>query len=83
LELVPSRATLPLQVGLSRLQALLGFVSLNPTYNLPVLLQNAKPNNGRFRNQTPKVSISINLALFLASDYARMKLHADTQNQEM
>ena len=49
---------------LSLLQALLGFVALKPTYILPVLLRIAKPNNGRFRNRAPKVSISINLAVF-------------------
>jgi len=32
----------------------LGFVALNPTYILPVLLQNAKPNNGRFWNRARK-----------------------------
>jgi hypothetical protein len=53
----------------------LGFVALNPTYILPVLLRNAKPNNGRFRNRAPKVSISIKLAAFQASGAARMKLH--------
>jgi hypothetical protein len=42
----------------------LGFVALKPTYILAVLLRNAKPNNGRFRNRAPKVSISINLAVF-------------------
>jgi len=52
----------------------LGFVALNPTYILPVLLRNAKPNNGRFRNRAPKVSISIKLAVFLASGGAYMKL---------
>jgi hypothetical protein len=46
---------------LSLLQALLGFVALNPTYKLPVLLRNAKPNNSRFRNRAQKVSISIRL----------------------
>jgi hypothetical protein len=51
----------------------LGFVALNPTYILPVLLRNAKPNNGRFRNRAPKVSISIKLAVFLASGAAYMK----------
>jgi len=35
---------------------LLGFVALNPTYILSVLLRNAKPNNGRVRNRVPKVS---------------------------
>ncbi|MGB9438396.1 MAG: hypothetical protein WCB15_10675, partial [Desulfobacterales bacterium] len=49
---------------LSLLQALLGFVALNPTYILPVLLRIAKPNNGRFRNRAPKVSFSIRLAVF-------------------
>jgi hypothetical protein len=53
-----------LLVGLSPLLALLGFVALNPTYILPVLLRNAKPNNGRFRNRAPKASISIKLAAF-------------------
>jgi uncharacterized membrane protein YqaE (UPF0057 family) len=52
---------------------LLGFVALNPTYILPVLLRNAKPNNGRFRNRAPKVSISIKLAVFLASGAAYMR----------
>jgi hypothetical protein len=52
----------------------LGFVALNPTYILPVLLRNAKPNNSRFRNRAPKVSISIKLAVFLASGAAYMKL---------
>jgi hypothetical protein len=52
----------------------LGFVALNPTYILLVLLRNAKPNNGRFRNRAPKVSISIKLAVFQASGGARMKL---------
>jgi hypothetical protein len=52
----------------------LGFVALNPTYILPVLLRNAKPNNGRFRNRAPKVSISIKLAAFQARGGARMKL---------
>jgi hypothetical protein len=59
---------------LSLLQALLGFVALNPTYILPVLLRNAIPNNGRFRNRAPKVSFSIKLAVFLASGSAHMKL---------
>jgi len=45
----------------------LGFVALNPTYILPVLLRNAKPNNGRFWNRAAKVSISIKLAAFQAS----------------
>jgi len=53
----------------------LGFVALNPTYILPVLLRNAKPNNGRFRNRATKVSISIKPAVFLASGAAYMKLH--------
>jgi hypothetical protein len=60
---------------LSLLQALLGFVALNPTYILPVLLRNAKPNNGRFPNQAPKVSFSIRLAAFQASGGARLKLN--------
>jgi hypothetical protein len=58
-------------VGLSPLQALLGFVALNPTYILPVLWRNAKPNNGRFRNRAPKVSFSINPVVFLAGNGAR------------
>jgi len=37
-------------VGLSLLQALLGFVALKPTYILQVLLRNPKPNNGRWRD---------------------------------
>jgi hypothetical protein len=59
---------------LSELQVLLGFVALNPTYILPVLLRNAKPNNGRFRNRAPKVFFSIRLAAFKASGGAHMKL---------
>jgi hypothetical protein len=43
----------------------LGFVALNPTYILPVLLRNSKPNNGRFRNRAAKVSFSIKLAALL------------------
>jgi hypothetical protein len=35
-----------LQVGLSSLWALLGFVALNPTFYLPVLLEDAKPDSG-------------------------------------
>ena len=50
-----------LYVGLSLRHALLGFVALYPTYILPVLLRNAKPNNGRFRNRATKVSILIRL----------------------
>jgi hypothetical protein len=45
-ELVPSWATLPLYVGLSLFQTLLGFVALKPTYILPVVLRIEKPNNG-------------------------------------
>jgi hypothetical protein len=52
----------------------LGFVALNPTYILPVLLRNAKPNIGRFPNQAPKVSFLIRLAVFLARGRAYMKL---------
>jgi hypothetical protein len=48
---------------LSLLQTLLGFVALNPTYMLPVLFPNAKPNNGRFQNRVPEVSFSIRLAV--------------------
>ena len=49
------------------------FLALNfppsggPTYILPVILRNAKPNNGRFRN---RVSFSIKLAAFQASGSA-------------
>jgi hypothetical protein len=63
LELVLTWAAL--HFGLSLFQALLGFVALNPTHILPVLLRNAKPNNGRFRNRAPKVSFSIKPAIFL------------------
>jgi hypothetical protein len=35
-----------LRVGLSIRQVLLGFVALYPTYILPVLLPNTKPNIG-------------------------------------
>ena len=49
---------------MSLLQTLLGFVALNPTYILPVLLRNAKPNNGQFQNRVPRVSNSIRLAVF-------------------
>jgi hypothetical protein len=52
----------------------LGFSSGGPGYFLPVLLRNAKPNNGRFRNRTPKVSISIKLVVFWASGCAYMTL---------
>jgi len=55
---------------LSLLQALLGFVALNPTYILPVLLRKTKPNNGRFPNRAPKVTFLIRPAIFLAGDGA-------------
>jgi len=42
----------------------LGFVALNPTYMLPVVLPNTKPNNGQFQNRVPRVSNSIRLAVF-------------------
>jgi hypothetical protein len=58
---------------------MLGFVALNPTYISPVLLRNAKPNNGRFQNRVPKVSIPIELAVFSASVAARMKLRLPAQ----
>jgi hypothetical protein len=58
------KATAACMVGLNLHQALLGFVALNPTYILPVLLRSAKPNNGRIRNQAPKVSNAIKLAVF-------------------
>jgi hypothetical protein len=48
----------------------LGFVALNPTYFLPLLLRIAKPNNGRFRNQAPKVSFLTKPAVFLADGWA-------------
>jgi hypothetical protein len=59
---------------LSLLKALLGFVALNPTYILPVLLRNVKPNNGRFPNRAPKVSILIKLTAVQARGAACMKL---------
>ena len=62
------------EAGLRLLQALLGFVALKPTYILPMLLRNAKPNSGRFRNRASKLSILINLAVFLASSNARKRL---------
>ncbi|MGB9437077.1 MAG: hypothetical protein WCB15_03975 [Desulfobacterales bacterium] len=65
---------------MSLLQALLGFVALNPTYTMPVLLRIAKPNNGRFRNRPSKVSISIKLAAVLASGAARVKLQRNGLN---
>jgi hypothetical protein len=46
---------------LSLLQILLAFVALNPTYILPVVLPNAKPNNGQSRNRAIEVSFSIRL----------------------
>ncbi|CAB1084378.1 hypothetical protein D1AOALGA4SA_11903 [Olavius algarvensis Delta 1 endosymbiont] len=49
---------------MSQLQALLGFVTLNPTYNLAVLSRNAKPNNSRFRNRFPKDSFPIRPVVF-------------------
>jgi hypothetical protein len=52
------------KVGLRLLQVLLGFVALYPTYILPVLSSNVKPNSGRFRNRAIKVSFSIRLAVF-------------------
>jgi hypothetical protein len=61
-------------------QALLGFVALNPTYILPVLLRNAKPNNGRFSNRVPKVSFLIRLAVFLTRGAARVKILIDVIN---
>ncbi|CAB1073331.1 hypothetical protein D1AOALGA4SA_1826 [Olavius algarvensis Delta 1 endosymbiont] len=39
---------------MSQPQALLGFVTLNPTYIFAVLSRSAKPNNSRFRNRLPK-----------------------------
>ncbi|CAB1084814.1 hypothetical protein D1AOALGA4SA_12322 [Olavius algarvensis Delta 1 endosymbiont] len=48
---------------MSQLQALLGFVTLNPTYIYAVLSRNAKPNNSRFRNRFPRVSFLIRPAV--------------------
>ncbi|CAB1079670.1 hypothetical protein D1AOALGA4SA_7378 [Olavius algarvensis Delta 1 endosymbiont] len=48
---------------MNQLQALLGFVTLNPTYIIAVLSRNAKLNNGRFRNRFPKVSFLIRPAV--------------------
>jgi hypothetical protein len=55
----------------------LGFVALNPTYILPVLLRIAKPNNGQFRNRAQKVFFSIGLAVFLAGGSAHMKIREE------
>jgi hypothetical protein len=63
-----------LSLGLSLRKALLGFVALNPTYMLPALWRNAKPNNDRFRNRVPKVSFSIKPAVFQAGGPARLDL---------
>jgi len=41
-----------------------------PLYILPVLLRNAKPNNGRFQNRAPKVSVSIKLTAFQTGGWA-------------
>jgi len=38
---------------------------------LPVLLPNAKPNNSRFRNRAPKVSLLIRLVAVQTSGAAR------------
>jgi len=35
-----------------------------------VLLRNAKPNNGRFQNRAPKVSVSIKLTAFQTGGWA-------------
>ncbi|CAB1081082.1 hypothetical protein D1AOALGA4SA_8740 [Olavius algarvensis Delta 1 endosymbiont] len=48
---------------MSQLLALLGFVTLNPTYIFAVLSRSAKPNNRRIRNQFPKVSFLIRPAV--------------------
>ncbi|CAB1079797.1 hypothetical protein D1AOALGA4SA_7500 [Olavius algarvensis Delta 1 endosymbiont] len=48
---------------MSQLQALLGFVTLNPTYIFEALSRNAKPNKSRFRNRLPKVSFLIRPAV--------------------
>ncbi|CAB1078895.1 hypothetical protein D1AOALGA4SA_6616 [Olavius algarvensis Delta 1 endosymbiont] len=48
---------------MSQFQALLGFVTLNPTYIFAVLSRYAKPNNGRFRNRFLKVSFLIRPAV--------------------
>ena len=74
LELVLSWATLHFVGWVEPTPGFVGFRrTQGPTYILPVLLRNAKPNNGRFRNRAPKVSISIKLADFQASGAARMK----------
>ncbi|CAB1076780.1 hypothetical protein D1AOALGA4SA_4577 [Olavius algarvensis Delta 1 endosymbiont] len=48
---------------MSHIQALLGFVTLNPTYFFAVLSRNAKPNNSRFRNRFPNGSFLIRPAV--------------------
>jgi hypothetical protein len=53
---------------LSQRHALLGFVALYPTYILPVLMRNTKPNNDRIRNRATKVYFLINLAALQASE---------------
>ncbi len=70
LELVLSWATLHFVGWVELTPGFVGFRCTQPTYILPVLLRNAKPNNGRFRNRAPKVSISIKLAVFLAGGWA-------------
>jgi len=68
LELVLSWATLHFVGWVELIPGFSGFLSGGgPTYILPVLLRNAKPNNGRFRDQALKVSMSIKLAVFLAN----------------
>ncbi|CAB1078248.1 hypothetical protein D1AOALGA4SA_6004, partial [Olavius algarvensis Delta 1 endosymbiont] len=44
-------------VGLSQLQALLGFVTLNPTYIFAVLSRNAKPNNSRAGHRARQIEV--------------------------
>jgi hypothetical protein len=45
----------------------LGFVALNPTYILPMLLPNAKPNNGLFLGQRVRL---LEIAFMISGVYA-------------
>ncbi|CAB1078246.1 hypothetical protein D1AOALGA4SA_6002 [Olavius algarvensis Delta 1 endosymbiont] len=58
---------------MSRLQELLGFVTLNPTYIFAVLLRNAKPNISRYRNRFSKVSFINQTGCPLAGGSARVQ----------
>ncbi|CAB1085094.1 hypothetical protein D1AOALGA4SA_12589 [Olavius algarvensis Delta 1 endosymbiont] len=64
---------------MSQLQALLGFVTLNPTYILAVLSRNAKPNSSRFRNRFLKGFFSDQSGCPLARDSTLMKLQSRFQ----